>query len=54
MGVDIRLLERAFTSAHSKSSVAFDTIIGSYRENMGRSKEVLNRVEVIKNRARYT
>lgn len=54
MGVDIRLLERAFTSAHSKSSVAFDTIIGSYRENMDRSKEVLNRVEVIKNRARYT
>jgi TP53 regulating kinase-like protein/N6-L-threonylcarbamoyladenine synthase/protein kinase Bud32 len=54
MGVDVRLLERAFTSAHSRSSDAFATIIDSYRKNMNMSKDVLKRVEVIKNRARYT
>lgn len=54
MGVDIRLLDRAFSSAHSKSDGAFDTIIESYCEHMTRSKEVLDRVEIIKNRARYT
>jgi len=54
MGVDIRLLERGFTSAHSRSEKAFETIMESYRNNMTRSKEVVKRVEVIKNRARYT
>lgn len=54
MGVDLRLLERAFTSAHSRSSEAFKIIIESYRKNMKNSKEVLKRVDIIKNRARYT
>ncbi len=54
MGVDIRLLERAFSSAHSRSAQAFGIILESYRVNMHRSKEVLNRAEIIKNRARYT
>lgn len=54
MGVDIRLLERGFASAHSRSEKAFETIMESYRNNMTRSKEVIKRVEVIKNRARYT
>ena len=54
MGVDIRLLERAFSSAHSRSAYAFNLILDSYRIHMQRSKEVLKRVEIIKNRARYT
>lgn len=54
MGVDLRLLERAFSSAHSRSETAFGTILESYGRNMERSKEVLKRVEIIKNRARYT
>ena len=54
MGVDIRLLERAFSSAHSRSAQAFEIILDSYRTNMHRSREVLNRAEIIKNRARYT
>ena len=54
MGVDIRLLERAFSSAHSRSADAFGIILESYRVHMNRSKEVLKRAEIIKNRARYT
>jgi TP53 regulating kinase-like protein/N6-L-threonylcarbamoyladenine synthase/protein kinase Bud32 len=54
MGVDIRLLERAFSSAHSESSDAFDKVLDAYRVHMNRSDEVLKRAEIIKNRARYT
>ena len=54
MGVDIHLLERAFSSAHSGSFELFDVIMGSYRSNKRNSEEVLKRVEIIKGRARYT
>ena len=54
MGVDLHLMERAFTSAHSGIGDAYSMIIESYRENMPRAKEVLARVEDIKSRARYT
>ncbi len=54
MGVDLRLLERAFTSAHSSIDGAFRYIIESYCENMPSSKQVLAKVEEIKGRARYT
>jgi TP53 regulating kinase-like protein len=54
LGVDIHLLERAFTSAHSKIEGAYGLIIDSYRKNMPEADAVLQRVEDIKGRARYT
>ena len=54
MGVDLHLMERAFTSAHSGIDNAFDEIIKGYRENMPSADKVLARVEEIKGRARYT
>ena len=54
MGVDLHLMERAFTSAHSKIEGAFDIIIDSYRKHMPDADKVLARVEDIKSRARYT
>lgn len=54
MGVDIRLLERAFTSAHSGLDGAFPKVIEAYCRNMPDSKRVLAKVEEIKGRARYT
>ena len=54
MGVDLRLLERAFTSAHSTMDGAFERIISSYRSEMTIAPQVLSKVEEIKGRARYT
>ena len=54
MGVDIHLMERAFTSAHSGIDDAFGYIIESYKKNMPDADKVLARVEDIKSRARYT
>lgn len=54
LGVDMHLLERAFSSAHSSVDKGYETIIGSYREGMPDAKAVLERVEVIRGRARYT
>ena len=54
MGVDIHLMERAFTSAHSGIDDAFGYIIESYKEHMPDADKVLARVEDIKSRARYT
>ena len=54
MGVDIHLMERAFTSAHSGIDDAFGHVIDSYRKNMPDAEKVLARVEDIKSRARYT
>ena len=54
MGVDLHLMERAFTSAHSDLEGAFDEMICSYRKNMPDADKVLARVEDIKSRARYT
>lgn len=54
MGVDIRLLERAFTSAHSGLDGAFPKVIESYKSNMPKADKVLAKVEEIKGRARYT
>lgn len=53
-GVDIHLLERAFSSAHSESFSLFDVIIKAYCENMPDSDSVMKRVQNIKERARYT
>ena len=54
MGVDLHLLERAFTSAHSEHPEAFPMVVEAYRENMRDAASVLKRVEDIKKRARYT
>ena len=54
MGVDLHLMERAFTSAHSDLEGAFEEMIDSYRKNMPDADKVLARVEDIKSRARYT
>ena len=54
MGVDLHLMERAFTSAHSDIGGAFDIIIDSYKKHMPDADKVLARVEDIKSRARYT
>lgn len=54
MGVDLHLLERAFTSAHSGIDDAFGYAIESYKQHMNNAEKVLERVEDIKSRARYT
>ena len=54
LGVDIHLLQRAFTSAHSCLDHGLETLMSSYRKNMKRSKEVMKRVDDIRGRARYT
>lgn len=54
MGVDIHLLERAFTSAHSTIADAYGYFLDAYKKNMPGYKYVLRRVEDIKGRARYT
>ena len=54
MGVDLHLMERAFTSAHSGIDDAFGDIISSYKKHMPDADKVLARVEDIKSRARYT
>ena len=54
MGVDIRLLQRAFSSAHSEISGGFEKIMESYVENKTDADKVLAKAEEIRNRARYT
>jgi TP53 regulating kinase-like protein/N6-L-threonylcarbamoyladenine synthase/protein kinase Bud32 len=54
MGVDIRLLQRAFSSAHSAVEGGFDAAMESYAEKKTDAGTVLEKVEEIRNRARYT
>jgi len=54
IGVDIHLLQRAFTSAHSGLEHAMDVIMESYSENMNAVDDVLRRVDDIRARGRYT
>lgn len=54
IGVDIRLLERAFTSAHAKLSSAFDDLMSEYYSNSSESDLIKRKVEEIRNRGRYT
>ncbi len=54
MGVDLHLLERALTSAHSEHPEAYAMILESYRREMPDAEAVISRVETIKKRARYT
>ncbi|MCL2607567.1 MAG: Kae1-associated serine/threonine protein kinase [Methanomassiliicoccaceae archaeon] len=54
LGVDIHLMQRAFTSAHSDLDAGMDVIIDSYVKNMNDADAVLKRVDEIRGRGRYT
>lgn len=54
MGVDIHLLERAFTSAHSGIDESFDSILAAYGKHMKNAESVFAKVEEIRSRGRYT
>ena len=54
MGVDIHLLQRAFTSAHSRLEKELGSMIICYKKKMNGSKNVMDRVEDIMSRGRYT
>jgi len=54
LGVDVHLLQRAFTSAHSGLEKELDALMSAYSKRMENSAEVLRRVDDIRNRGRYT
>ena len=54
MGVDIHLMKRAFTSAHSGIDGDLDVLLDSYIKNADDGESVMRRVEDIKSRGRYT
>ena len=54
IGVDMHLLERAFTSAHPDLADAFSVLMGSYLSRKNGSEQVIEKIEEIKNRGRYT
>ncbi|MCL2712626.1 MAG: Kae1-associated serine/threonine protein kinase [Methanomassiliicoccaceae archaeon] len=54
LGVDVHLLQRAFTSAHSSLEDGMNVMMDSYKKNMKESANVIKRVEDIRNRGRYT
>ena len=54
IGVDIRLLERAFSSAHPGMEGAYKALIDSYSANKKDSAKVMDKVREIKERGRYT
>jgi len=54
LGVDVHLLQRAFTSAHSGLEDELNVLMASYSKEMKDSKNVLKRVDDIRGRARYT
>jgi TP53 regulating kinase-like protein/N6-L-threonylcarbamoyladenine synthase/protein kinase Bud32 len=54
MGVDVHLLERAFSSAHPDLAEAFSELMGSYLAAKKDPDELLRKVEEIKSRGRYT
>jgi len=54
IGVDLRLLERAFSSAHVGLESSFDVLMDTYYDNVQNAKQVKRKLTDIKNRARYT
>jgi len=54
MGVDVHLLERAFTSAHPDLKEAFSELMKEYLSVKKEPKKLLEKIEEIKNRGRYT
>jgi len=54
IGVDLRLLERAFSSAHVGLESSFGVLMDTYYSNIDNAKQVRKKLSDIKNRARYT
>ena len=54
IGVDIRLMERAFGSAHPGMEDAYARLISAYCEEKTDSDRVMAKVQEIKDRGRYT
>ncbi len=54
IGVDIRLLERAFISAHPELTDGFSKLMDSYINNVNEPDKILNKLQEIKDRGRYT
>lgn len=54
MGVDIRLLQRAFSSAHSAVIGGYEKVMDAYVRNKADADAVIRKTEEIQNRARYT
>ena len=54
IGVDMHLLERAFASAHPALGDSFSELMESYLTVKKEPKELLKKMEEIKNRGRYT
>lgn len=54
IGVDLRLLERAFGSAHVDLADAYGAMMDSYYAGIPDAKAVRRKVEEIRNRGRYT
>lgn len=54
IGIDLRLLERAFSSAHVDLPDAFEDLMTEYYANVGNPKAVAKKLEDIRNRGRYT
>ena len=54
MGVDLRLLERAFTSAHTDLVKQLESLMDAYYANIPEPDKIRKKVEDIKNRGRYT
>jgi TP53 regulating kinase-like protein/N6-L-threonylcarbamoyladenine synthase/protein kinase Bud32 len=54
IGVDLRLLERAFSSAHVGLEPSFQVLMDTYYANVQNPKAVRKKLDDIKNRCRYT
>lgn len=54
IGIDLRLLERAFSSAHVDLPAAFDALMDEYYGQVDDPKAVSRKLEDIRNRGRYT
>ena len=54
IGVDLRLLERGFASAHVDLADAFDALMEEYYAHVSDPKAVAKKLEDIRNRGRYT
>ena len=54
MGVDLRLLERAFSSAHPKLGDAYRKLLEAYCSAKTQAEKIMDKVQEIKDRGRYT
>ncbi len=54
IGVDLRLLERAFTSAHTELEESFGVLMDSYYSHVDNPAAIRRKLDDIRNRGRYT